>query len=141
MRRWMRTRASIIHYFFSCLRVLADKATRDTPHLKESHQPQVRNRTGTPISKNILNCSTQADILYALQRTLNMPQSLAKVTKKITRKKGRATGLHEKSRDAAKLRKASAREERVHRVNATKSRAEEGYGTFEGFPNSFPGPD
>jgi hypothetical protein len=128
----------IYYLFFSCLRVHAIKphatpwgispATGGKPH-------------GYSISKNILDCSTRPDILYAPQKTLKMPQSLSKVTKKITRKKGRATGLHEKSRDAAKLRKASAREERVHRVNATKARAEEGYGTFDVFPDNFLGTD
>ena len=57
-----------------------------------------------------------------------MPQSLAKVTKHIRRKKGRVTGLHENSRDAKKLRKAGSREERVGKMSAVKARSEEAYG-------------
>lgn len=53
-----------------------------------------------------------------------MPSKLNKVHKQITKKKGsKINSLHENSRDALRLRKASARDDRVARVNAVKQRA------------------
>ncbi len=52
-----------------------------------------------------------------------MAHNLSKVQKKITKKKGRATSLHENSRDAQKLRRASARSDRLGKLSAARSKA------------------
>lgn len=52
-----------------------------------------------------------------------MPSKLAKVQKRVTKKKGnKITSLHENSRDAKRLRRAGARDDRVARLSATKER-------------------
>lgn len=52
-----------------------------------------------------------------------MPSKLAKVQKHVTKKKGaKATSLHENSRDAQRLRKAGARDDRVARLNAVREK-------------------
>ena len=45
-----------------------------------------------------------------------MPKSLAKVQKKVAKKKGSSTSLHENSRDAQKLRRAGARSEKLYAI-------------------------
>ncbi|EMC99629.1 hypothetical protein BAUCODRAFT_343317 [Baudoinia panamericana UAMH 10762] len=53
-----------------------------------------------------------------------MPSKLAKVQKQVTRKKGtKINSLHENSRDARRLRKASNRDDRVARLNSTREKA------------------
>ncbi|THC89918.1 hypothetical protein EYZ11_010630 [Aspergillus tanneri] len=51
-----------------------------------------------------------------------MPKSLQKVQKHIAKKRGVVEALHENSRDAKRLRRASARDDRVARVNTNLSR-------------------
>lgn len=53
-----------------------------------------------------------------------MPSKLAKVQKHITKKKGaKATSLHENSRDAKRIRRAGARDDRVARLTAVREKA------------------
>ena len=53
-----------------------------------------------------------------------MPSKLAKITKHVTKKKGaKITSLHEDSRDARRLRKAGARDDRVIRMTAVRQKA------------------
>lgn len=58
-----------------------------------------------------------------------MPKTFQKVTKHIAKKRGAVEALHEFSRDARRLRRANAREDRVARVSANMSRARQTYGT------------
>jgi translation machinery-associated protein 16 len=52
-----------------------------------------------------------------------MPSKLAKVQKHVAKKKGsKITSLHENSRDAKRLRRAGARDDRVARLSATRER-------------------
>ncbi|EME78023.1 uncharacterized protein MYCFIDRAFT_63859 [Pseudocercospora fijiensis CIRAD86] len=52
-----------------------------------------------------------------------MPSKLSKVQKHVTKKKGaKIHALHENSRDAIRLRRAAARDERVSNTNATKEK-------------------
>lgn len=52
-----------------------------------------------------------------------MPKSLAKVQKKVAKKKGNSNSLHETSRDAQKLRRAGARSEKLERLAAARAKA------------------
>lgn len=52
-----------------------------------------------------------------------MPKSLAKVQKKVAKKKGNSNSLHENSRDAQKLRRAGARSEKLDRLAAARAKA------------------
>ncbi|KAL8978230.1 MAG: hypothetical protein Q9177_006456 [Variospora cf. flavescens] len=52
-----------------------------------------------------------------------MPKNLAKVQKKIAKKKGNVSSLHENSRDAKRLRRAGARSEKLEKVAAARGRA------------------
>lgn len=53
-----------------------------------------------------------------------MPSKLAKVQKHVTKKKGsKINSLHENSRDAQRLRKAGARDDRVARLSAVREKA------------------
>ena len=53
-----------------------------------------------------------------------MPSKLAKVQKHVSKKKGtKSTALHENSRDALRIRKAGARDDRVARVAAIRQNA------------------
>lgn len=45
-----------------------------------------------------------------------MPKSLEKTRKKITKKKGNISALHENSRDSQRLRRAGMRDEKLERV-------------------------
>lgn len=52
-----------------------------------------------------------------------MPSTLSKVRKHVAKKKGdKIKSLHENSRDAARLRRASARDDRVARINTVKQK-------------------
>lgn len=60
-----------------------------------------------------------------------MTKSLYKVQKQISKKRGgKLNALHEDSRDAKRLRRASAREDRLARVAAEMSKARQGYCTY-----------
>ncbi|KAK5114369.1 hypothetical protein LTR62_002621 [Meristemomyces frigidus] len=53
-----------------------------------------------------------------------MPSKLAKVQKHVTKKKGgKPTALHEDSRDARRLRKAGARDDKIHRQHNVREKA------------------
>ncbi|KAI4290085.1 MAG: hypothetical protein L6R35_000656 [Caloplaca aegaea] len=52
-----------------------------------------------------------------------MPKNLAKVQKKIAKKKGNVSSLHENSRDAKRLRRAGARSEKLEKLAAARGRA------------------
>ncbi|KAB8228391.1 translation machinery-associated protein 16 [Aspergillus alliaceus] len=56
-----------------------------------------------------------------------MPKSLQKVHKHISKKRGVVEALHENSRDAKRLRRAGARDDRVARVSATMARGRQSY--------------
>ncbi|KAI9706573.1 MAG: hypothetical protein M1836_003580 [Candelina mexicana] len=49
-----------------------------------------------------------------------MPKSLAKVQKKISKKKGSTNSLHENSRDSQRLRRAGARDDKLAKVAAAR---------------------
>ncbi|MCJ1429195.1 hypothetical protein MMC29_007108 [Sticta canariensis] len=52
-----------------------------------------------------------------------MAKSLAKVQKKISKKKRKINSLHENSRDSQKLRRAGARAEKLERMSAARAKA------------------
>lgn len=54
---------------------------------------------------------------------LRMAKSLAKVQKKVAKKKGKSNSLHENSRDAQRLRRAGARSEKLDRLAAGRAKA------------------
>ncbi|KAJ5124306.1 uncharacterized protein N7515_008131 [Penicillium bovifimosum] len=56
-----------------------------------------------------------------------MPVTLEKVHKQISKKRDTLNALHENSRDAHRLRKAGARDDRLSRHNATVNRARQPY--------------
>ena len=57
-----------------------------------------------------------------------MAKSLNKIVKKVAKKKkAGANALHEKSRDAKKIRKASAREDRLSRLAAVRAKLNQTY--------------
>ncbi|KAJ6087431.1 hypothetical protein N7467_006345 [Penicillium canescens] len=56
-----------------------------------------------------------------------MPVTLSKVHKQISKKRGVVDALHENSRDAQRLRKAGARDDRLSRHSATVLRARQPY--------------
>ncbi|MCJ1483929.1 hypothetical protein MMC06_004097 [Schaereria dolodes] len=56
-----------------------------------------------------------------------MPKSLAKVHKKIIKKGGNITSLHENSRDSQRLRRASARDDKLARVSAARAKVNQSY--------------
>lgn len=58
-----------------------------------------------------------------------MAKTLAKVHKKISKKKGNTTSLHENSRDAQKLRRAGARGEKLVRLSNARSKVNQPYST------------
>ncbi|PTU17480.1 hypothetical protein P175DRAFT_0466495 [Aspergillus ochraceoroseus IBT 24754] len=56
-----------------------------------------------------------------------MPKSLQKVHKHIAKKRGVVDALHENSRDAKRLRRAGARDDRVARITAVMARGRQTY--------------
>ncbi|KAH8426845.1 translation machinery-associated protein 16 [Aspergillus melleus] len=56
-----------------------------------------------------------------------MPKTLSKVHKHISKKRGVVEALHENSRDAKRLRRANARDDRVARVHTNMSRGRQTY--------------
>ncbi|MCJ1351702.1 MAG: hypothetical protein MMC33_001686 [Icmadophila ericetorum] len=56
-----------------------------------------------------------------------MPKSLAKVQKKLSKKKGKLNSLHENSRDAQKLRRASGREDKLAREATARGKQNQYY--------------
>ena len=55
-------------------------------------------------------------------------RSLQKVQKHISKKKRAPGELHEESRDARRLRRAGARDERVARITAVRSKGRQSFG-------------
>ncbi|MCJ1310000.1 hypothetical protein MMC25_003661 [Agyrium rufum] len=56
-----------------------------------------------------------------------MAKSLSKVTKKINKKKGSATSLHENSRDSQMLRRASARDDKISKTSSMRQKLNKPY--------------
>ncbi|KAF3479965.1 uncharacterized protein GIQ15_06941 [Arthroderma uncinatum] len=56
-----------------------------------------------------------------------MTKNLNKITKKLSQKKGKLDSLHEKSRDARRLRRAGGREEKLARAAATTMKGRQTY--------------
>lgn len=63
-----------------------------------------------------------------------MPKNLAKVQKKIAKKKGNVSSLHENSRDAKRLRRAGARSEKLEKLAAARGRATQPLRTYYDHP-------
>jgi translation machinery-associated protein 16 len=57
-----------------------------------------------------------------------MTKNFYKVQKQISKKRGKLDALHENSRDSKKLRRASAREDKLARLAAATSKARQSYG-------------
>ena len=57
-----------------------------------------------------------------------MARALAKVQKKVLKKKGDLSTLHENSRDAKRLRRAGARTEKLEKHKAARDRANRSHG-------------
>ena len=64
---------------------------------------------------------------FELLGQATMPKSLAKVQKKIAKKKGHSNSLHENSRDAQRLRRAGARSEKLDKLAAARAKANQPY--------------
>ena len=62
-----------------------------------------------------------------------MPKSLAKVQKKVAKKRGNSNSLHENSRDAQKIRRAGARSEKLDKLAAARAKANQPH-----CPGAFP---
>lgn len=60
-----------------------------------------------------------------------MPRTLQKVQKHISKKRGAANSLHENSRDAQRLRRAGARDDRLIRHTAISLKARQPYSSFQ----------
>ncbi|KAL9598778.1 MAG: hypothetical protein Q9219_004275 [cf. Caloplaca sp. 3 TL-2023] len=59
-----------------------------------------------------------------------MPKHLAKVQKKIAKKKGALASLHENSRDAKRLRRAGARSEKLSKLATAREKAYQPYQSY-----------
>ena len=73
--------------------------------------------------QNILKKHTRITKENPPTSNFRMPKSLAKVQKRITKKKGNSNSLHENSRDAQKLRRAGARSEKLDKLAAARAKA------------------
>lgn len=75
--------------------------------------------------KPSLRCFKIYTTITIQERNLSnkMAKSLAKVQKKVAKKKGNSNSLHENSRDAQKLRRAGARSEKLDRLAAARAKA------------------
>jgi translation machinery-associated protein 16 len=59
-----------------------------------------------------------------------MPKSLEKTRKKISKKKGNITALHENSRDSQRLRRAQMRDDKLVRVASARRKNDQPLGTY-----------
>lgn len=59
-----------------------------------------------------------------------MPKGLEKTRKKISKKKGNITALHENSRDSQRLRRAAMRDEKLQRVGAARKKVDQPHRRF-----------
>lgn len=59
-----------------------------------------------------------------------MPKSLAKVHKKISKKRGNTTSLNENSRDAQRLRRAGARDDKLAKLSAARAKVNQPHSTL-----------
>ena len=76
------------------------------------------------IANSIRNFLEKTSRYSTPQTAIIMPSKLAKITKHVTKKKGaKITSLHEDSRDARRLRKAGARDDRVIRMTHVRQKA------------------
>lgn len=66
-----------------------------------------------------------------------MARTFQKVHKHVSKKKGAVEALHENSRDANRIRRAAARDDRVARVNATMSRGRDLYSMTVSLPGIY----
>lgn len=64
----------------------------------------------------------------SLEQADRMTKNLNKITKKLSKKKGKLDSLHEKSRDAVRLRRAGGREEKLARAAASTMKGRQTYG-------------
>lgn len=58
------------------------------------------------------------DSTNSLSQVENMPKSLEKTRKKISKKKGNITALHENSRDVQRLKRAGMRDDKLAKVTS-----------------------
>lgn len=101
--------------FFGQRRYLSPKAPPKLPDIHVAHQ-KFQNQRNRLVTVRV-----------------RMPKSLAKVQKKVAKKKGNSNSLHENSRDAQKLRRAGARSERLDKVAAARAKANQPH-----CPGAFP---
>lgn len=59
-----------------------------------------------------------------------MPKSLEKTRKKIAKKKGNITALHENSRDSQRLRRAQNRDDKISRIASARKKNDQPLGMF-----------
>jgi translation machinery-associated protein 16 len=59
-----------------------------------------------------------------------MVKNLAKIQKKVAKKKGNVTSLHENSRDSQRIRRASGREDKLARLSSTRAKLNQPYCEF-----------
>lgn len=63
-----------------------------------------------------------------------MPKNLAKLQKKISKKKGNITSLNENSRDSQRLRRAGARGEKLEKLAAARAKANQPHSMHGNLP-------
>ena len=84
----------------------------------------------SPVCRNVSHFPEGPELLG--QAT--MPKSLAKVQKRIAKKKGHSNSLHENSRDAQRLRRAGARSEKLDKLAAARAKANQPYCSADPHP-------
>lgn len=70
-------------------------------------------------------------------RFSRMPKGLSSVEKKITKKRGKNSCLHENSRDSQRLRRATARADKLGRVASARAKADKVHCTLDAAPHVF----
>ena len=66
-----------------------------------------------------------------------MPKGLSSVEKKIAKKRGKNSSLHENSRDSQRLRRATARADKLGRVASARAKADKIHCTPDAAPHGF----
>lgn len=66
-----------------------------------------------------------------------MPKGLSSVEKKISRKRGKNSSLHENSRDLQQLRRATARADKLGRIASARAKAENVHCMIHATPHGF----
>ena len=144
--RWEKMREEKNGTMMLCIlpsRELADRSTAKTrkllpnrkkkPRKKESKNRFLRSHHFIRSSSLDFFSHTYIDIAIIVS---TMPVSLNKVHKHISKKRGTIGALHENSRDAKRLRRANARDDRVSRVHATMARGRQSYSTYRSISTS-----